>query len=839
MLDETQGFSRARILLQRAGNGKSAHAGAGEADVRSTTLDTTLAGLVEALRARPELEIVAEHCTAARSGSYGAWPDRLDHRLLAALRGRDLAAPYQHQEIALNATLAGRDVVIATGTASGKSLCFQIPILQAALTDPDARALLLFPTKALARDQCESMRGLVHALGTGVSVGVAPFDGDTPPDERRAARARAAVIATNPDMLHRSVLPMHEGWARFFAGLRYVVLDELHTYRGVFGSHVGNVLRRLWRVCEHYGSRPQVIAASATIANPGALAQALIGRPAVVCVDQDCAPTGPRTVMVLNPKVVDATTGVRRDYLKVTRVVANEVRRAGVQSLVFCRTRKAVELLTRYLRDDEQTEGGPLPGGRATDAIRGYRGGYLPERRREVESALRSGEARVVATTNALELGIDIGGVDVVVLSGYPGSRAATLQRIGRAGRRGQAALGVVVLSSMPTDQFIAADPSFLLGQPAEHAAVDPDNPEIWLPHLRCAVQELPLRATERWGELSADETACGADYLVERGALLRQDTVPPLYLSRGADSAADTVDLRGPIEENFAVIDDAGDVLAEVAYDDAPLYLHPGAIYPIEGRTFEVRALDWDGRKASVRSVDADYYTEAVPKLRVRILDPEACVDHSSVGPDADDRGGLGEAHVIRTVPGFKKIRFRTHENIGFGPVSLPDLELHTRAAFWPLPTAASALAPAVRATAALAAAHAIHHCAALLLMCDVADLGHAITAGHPASFGTVASGFAGPDAQAQLAAAARPYIVLFDWMPGGAGLASTAFSLGGGLFERAAAAVAGCRCASGCPTCLGPAVAERERPVDRRAVAEVLEAMRRAAASGSGPAA
>jgi DEAD/DEAH box helicase domain-containing protein len=803
-------------------------------------VDATLERLIDAIGERGEVEIAAQHRVTARSGSYGAWPSTLDDRLLAALRQRDLVAPYRHQEISCNATFGGRDVVIATGTASGKSLCYQIPILDAALRDPNARALLLFPTKALARDQCESLRELVRALGPHTSVGVAPFDGDTPPDERRAARARAAVVATNPDMLHRSMLPMHEGWARFFAGLRYVVLDELHTYRGVFGSHVGNVLRRLWRICAHYGSRPQVIAASATIANPRELAEALIGREGVVCVDQDTSPAGPKTVMLLNPRVVDETTGVRRDYLKVTRVVANEVRRAGVQTLVFCRTRKAVELLTRYLRDDERSSGGPLPGGSADDAIRGYRGGYLPERRREVEAALRSGAARVVATTNALELGIDVGGVDVVVLSGYPGSRAATMQRIGRAGRRGHAALGVVVLSSMPTDQFIASDPTFLFDRPTEHAAIDPDNPEIWLPHLRCAAQELPLVATEQWGALGPDDTTVAADYLVERGVLLRQDGVPPTYIARGADSAADRVDLRGPMEENFAVVDDEGDVLAEVAFADAPLYLHPGAIYPIEGRTYEVRSLDWDGRKARVRAVQADYYTEAVPKLRVRIVDPDG--DEQST----EGRAGLGEAHVIRTVPGFKKIRFRSHDNIGFGPVQLPDLELHTRAAFWPVPDGydgpggACTLEPTARAAAALAAAHAIHHCAAMLLMCDVADLGHAITAGHPSGFGTVASGMGGPGVLAQLAAAARPYLVLFDWTPGGAGLSSTAFQLGPALFERAASVVSKCRCARGCPTCMGPGAVDSggaaSGPIDREVVAKVLEGMRRAAAEARG---
>ncbi|MBX7080469.1 MAG: DEAD/DEAH box helicase [Nannocystaceae bacterium] len=786
---------------------------------------------VERLRAHHEVELVAEHRTAARPGVMGTWPTApvaVDARLIEALARRGVAMPFEHQATAIAAAMAGRDVVVATSTASGKSLCFQVPILHAALTDPDARALLLFPTKALARDQCESLRQLVRALPPPAHVGVAPFDGDTPPDERRAARSRAAIVATNPDMLHRGVLPAHEGWARFLAGLRYIVLDELHTYRGVFGAHVGNVLVRLLRLCAHYGSRPQCLAASATIANPVELAQRLCGREGFVCVDKDRAPSGARTVLVFNPKVVDPVVGVRRDYIKVTRVIASEIRRAGVQSLVFCRTRKGVELLTRYLQEDERQEQGPLPGARAEQSVRGYRGGYLPERRREVEHALRSGQARTVATTNALELGIDIGGVDAVVLSGYPGSRASTLQRLGRAGRRGRPALGVMVLSSMPTDQFIAADPAFVFERPAEHAVVDPDNPEVWLPHLRCAAQELPLREDESWGLLPPEALREGAQYLAARGVLLRQATDVPVYLSLGADSAADQVDLRGPIDENFAVVDEQGDVLAEVAFDDAPLYLHPGAIYPIEGRTYEVRALDWDGRKATVRAVAADYYTEAIPKLRVRLIDDEIEVDPAS------DRGGIGEAHVVRTVPGFKKLRFRSHENIGFGPISLPDLELHTRAAYWPVPRAAAAqLEGPVRAAATLAAAHAIHHCAALLLMCDPADLGHAITAGHPASFGGVPGDMAAADALTQLSAAARPYVVLFDWIPGGAGLSSTAFALGPALFERALAAVRGCACAHGCPSCLGPQVADREQPASRPAVLSLLGALAAAAAT------
>ncbi len=823
MLEDSSGFSRARILLQRAGNGTSAQAGAGEADVPSST---DLEALVGALRARPELEVVAEHRIAARCGAFGHWSDRLDPRLLEALRRRDLHAPYLHQARALEAALDGRDVVIATGTASGKSLCFHVPIAHAALTDPTATALLLFPTKALARDQCASLRELAGELGPAARLGVATFDGDTPPDQRRAARTRARVVASNPDMLHQGVLPMHEGWGRFFAGLRFVVVDELHTYRGLFGSHVGNVLRRLWRVCALYGSAPQVIACSATIANPAELAAVLTGRPEPVCVTEDHAPVGPRTYLVVNPRIVDPVVGVRRDYLKVTRAVATEIRRAGVQSLVFCRTRKAVELLTRYLQDDERDDGGPLPGRASpTATIRGYRGGYLPDRRRDVEAALRSGEARMIATTNALELGIDVGGVDVVVLSGYPGSRAATLQRLGRAGRRGRASLGVVVLSSLPIDQFVAADPGFVFGQSVERAVADPDNPEVLCGHLRCAAQERPLEPGERWGQLSPAELSGAIAALIAGGALVqRGDGADEVVLSASGAPAAETVDLRGPIADNFEVVDDTGEILAEVAFEDGPLYLHPGAIHAIEGRTFEVRTLDWEGRKAYVRAVAADYYTEAVPKLRVRVIDPDA-----PALADRPPRAGVGEAHVVRSVPGFKKIRFDSHENIGFGPIQLPDLELHTRAAFWPVPGAAlAALPPPLRAAATLAAGHALHHTAAMLLMCDASDLGHAITPGHPASFGGV---FAGDriTADAVLATTAQPYVVLFDRSPGGAGLSVTAAAMGAGLMLRAHTAVGGCRCARGCPTCMGEVAGDLDlaQTLDRRAVLGLLGAM------------
>jgi DEAD/DEAH box helicase domain-containing protein len=752
------------------------------------------------------------------------------------LQATGIERPYEHQEIALRRIREGADVVISTSTASGKSLCFHVPIVDAALRDPSARALMLFPTKALARDQVESMRHLTHRVEGGVGIGV--YDGDTPPDERRAARTRAHAIATNPDMLHRGVLPHHEGWATFLAGLRYVVLDELHVYRGVFGSHVANVLRRLWRLCRHYrpdGPLPQVIACSATIANPGELARALCSRPHVEEISADTAPRGSQTVIVVNPRVVDETTGVRRDYLKVTRGVASELQRAGVQTLAFCRTRKAVELLTRYLRDDARRERAALGCDASTDspvehrAIRGYRGGYLPDRRREVERALREGQAQIVATTNALELGIDVGGVDAVLVSGYPGSRAATLQRIGRAGRRGRPSLAVLCLSSMPLDQCVASDVELLFGQPPEHARIDADNPEIVLPHLRCAAHELPFASGASMAGLGPEDLVAGLDYLAERGALHRDVDAEGRthWVGVGAASPSEQVELRGPIEENFSVVDPAGDILAEVAFEDAPLYLHPGAIHAIEARTYEVRTLDWEARKAYVRPVRADYYTEAISNTRVRLVEPCGSEGGSGVGS-----AGTGYAHVVRTVPGFKKIRFETHENIGFGPIELPDLELHTTAAFWSLPVGLLERLsdPATRAAATLGASHALHHIGAMALMCDVGDLGVVVTAGDPSAWGAVLTS-RGPSTETLLAAGASPVIVLYDRVAGGAGLAKGAFGLGAALFEQAAGLVGGCRCSTGCPTCLGAAADLAWARAERGAVVDLLESLAREA--------
>ena len=807
--------------------------------------------LIDALAGLDEVEAVTLRQRPARPGAVGEWPSWVDSRIRDGFRARGVERPWMHQVRALEALADGRDLVLATATATGKSLCFQAPVLQSVLDDPAARALFLFPTKALARDQLEGLRRLVGPdTPLAGCLGAGTYDGDTPPDQRRAARARAHVIATNPDMLHRAVLPHHDRWSSFLSGLRYIVLDELHSYRGVFGSHVACVLRRLWRVCSFYGARPQVIACSATIANPVELAEQLCARTGFELVAESTAPVGARSFLVLNPAVVDEPTGVRRDYLKVTRAVVGRLREAGVTTLAFCRTRKAVELLTRYLREDEagvrearrsplaaasSVEAGravgpwarmqaagrrtPEPAGpvdpgaaaRAERKIRGYRGGYLPEHRREIEAALRSGEAQIVASTNALELGMDIGGLDAVVLAGYPGTRAATWQRAGRAGRRSGAALTVLVLASRPLDQFVAADPEFLFAEPPEHARVDALNPEILVPHLRCAAYELPFAFPgtdpseawwRSWGELPGDELVAALDYLAERGALLREPDPDggQRFYAIGPSFPAEGVDLRGSPEENFTVIEERpgtaehGRILAEVAFDDGPLYLHRGAIYPLEGKTYEVRRLDWDARKAYVREVRASYYTEAVCKLRVRMLEGSPRAEDQAEGETGIQTGtqtgtqvasGTGYAHVVRAVPGFKKLRFRSHENIGFGPIELPDLELHTVAAYWSLPDRLLAELgdPYRRSNAALAAAHAIHHVAAMISMCEPGDLGHAVASGPPGPDGVAAwapVGLGRPSTEARLLAAGRPTIYLYDDLPGGAGLAPRIHALG-----------------------------------------------------------
>jgi DEAD/DEAH box helicase domain-containing protein len=759
---------------------------------RRTKIDEVLARWRGSAVAR---QLTADQRFAAAPAQTCPLPAWLEPRLADGLRRRGIAALYDHQAASCEATRRGRDVVVATPTASGKTLCYNVPVFQELLADGQSRALYLFPTKALARDQIEEARALAAAVG--VEVGVAVYDGDTPPDQRRVARRRARILATNPEMLHTGILPHHPSWAEFLGGLRYVVIDELHVYRGVFGSHLAHVLRRLQRLARFHGAAPRYLATSATIANPAELARQLIGRD-VELIAQSGAPRGERHFLIYNPPAIDPALGLRESYLKSACRLTVDLAAAGVSTLVFCRSRLTMEVLLRHLRAAALRAG--LAAHDVEEQIRGYRGGYLPDRRRDVERALRCGETRVVVATSALELGIDIGAIDAVVVVGWPGSRAATWQRAGRAGRRLAPSLTVLVASSDPVDQFVAADPDYLFGQAPEHARVDPDNASILVPHLKCAAFELPFARGERYGHLSAEETEDVLGCLADAGMLHRSASA--FHYVGDAHPAAD-VSLRGLLMENFLVVEEpAGEVIAEVDDQDAPEVLHEGAIYQLEGRQFLVRRLDHDARKAYVSAAEVDYFTDAMTSTRVRILEV------------AEEAGvaARGEVHVLHRVLGFKKIKLHSHENIGYGTVSLPDRQMHTAALWLTLPAgevAALGCGAAEIAEASLGAGQALHAVAALLLMLDGHDLGHAVGDARSSWFavgGRAGGGYAEAEDGADLLGLGAPTLFLYDEYPGGTGLCERLFDLRRELLARTQRCVERCGCEGGCPGCIGP---------------------------------
>src|ERR1700683_1457670 len=557
----------------------------------------------------PDSPIRAIRHQPAREGEFADIPQSAAPVLRKALEARGIPRLYTHQAEAFEHCSEGKNVVVVTPTASGKTLCYNLPVFQRLIDEPGARALYLFPTKALAEDQLHEFQAAVDAVGSPIRAFT--YDGDTPQDARRAIRERANVVLTNPDMLHSGILPHHTKWAKCFENLRYVVIDELHYYRGVYGSHLANLLRRLRRICDFYGSKPQFICCSATIANPKGLAEALTESPFQL-VDRNGAPSGEKYFVFYNPPVVNKQLGIRRGYLQETRRIPIEFIERHQQTLVVANSRLATEILVKYLRD--AIERGPLPG----DAVRGYRGRYLPRERREIERKLRAGDIRAVVATNALELGVDIGSLDAVVMAGYPGTIASTWQRAGRAGRRQTASLAVMVASSAPLDQYVVEHPDYFFGRSPEHAYINPDNLEILLAHLKCAAFELPIQDSEKFGAHDSTEPC---RFLEEAGFL---------HHSAGAwhwtsDSyPADATSLRSISSDNFVVVDITGEpaVIAEVSSPAALSALHKKPIYLHEPRQYHVERFDYEQRKAYVRRVDCDYYTDAIDYTQVQVLE-------------------------------------------------------------------------------------------------------------------------------------------------------------------------------------------------------------------------
>jgi DEAD/DEAH box helicase domain-containing protein len=732
----------------------------------------------------------------AVAASFAPYPEGTDPRLCASLASRRIEHLYTHQAEAFAHILAGRNVVTTTPTASGKTLCYNAPVLDAILKDPSTRALYLFPTKALAQDQLAELHALSELVteGTDLDIGVFTYDGDTPSDARRAIRGKAHVVLSNPDMLHSGILPHHPRWAKLFENLRFVVIDELHAYRGVFGSHLSNILRRLQRICRHYGSDPVFICSSATIANPRELAEGLTGRPFEL-VDRNGAPRGEKFFLFVNPPVVNAQLGIRRSYLAEARRVSLEFLKHNLQLILFAQSRLAVEILTTYLKDAFH---GP-PG--AADVIRGYRGGYLPNRRREIERGLRQGQVRAVVSTNALELGIDIGALDVSVMAGYPGTIAATWQRAGRAGRRTTRSAAVLVASSAPIDQFVIRNPSYFFDASPEHALINPDNLHILLDHVKCAAFELPFTDEEGFGQENVQEVLA---VLSEEGFVHHADGQ---WNWTNESYPADAVSLRSVSSDNFVVVDvTSGErVIGETDFTSGPSTLHERAIYIVEGQLFQVERFDFDGRKAYVRAVDCDYYTDAITYTKVTILD--TFETESGLGARDSSRAEArshGEVHVVSRVVGFKKIKFYTNENVGSGELDLPEQQMHTSSYWLTIKRGVMAALPFGgddRRDGVVGLAFAMKNVAQLLLMCDAHDIGLSVDGGS-----LDRSSRTGGTANAPESVSPEPNVFIYDNYPGGIGFSRPLYEMHHLLLERTRDLIDGCPCGSGCPSCVGP---------------------------------
>jgi DEAD/DEAH box helicase domain-containing protein len=751
----------------------------------------------------------------ARPPVLAPFPSSLDPRLAEALRGRGISELYSHQARAWELVEKGQNLVVVTPTASGKTLCYNLPVLQSLLAQPEARVLYLFPTKALAQDQLAELEEIARSLP---ELRMFTYDGDTPQDARRAVRARANLVLTNPDMLHSGILPHHTKWAVLFQNLRYVVIDELHAYRGVFGSHVANVIRRLRRLCRHYGSAPQFIMASATIANPRELAERIIGD-SVEEVAESGAPSGEKLFLCYNPPVVNPELGIRAPYLGEAARLAVRFLRERIPTIVFAQSRLSTEVLLGAIKQGVADKTGDA------GIVRGYRGGYLPTRRRAVEQGLRAGEVLGVVSTNALELGVDIGHLDVAVLAGYPGTIASLWQQAGRAGRRAGSSAAVLVATSAPLDQFMIAHPDYLFGTPPEHARINPDNPFILVNHLKCAAFELPFESEGRFADVDARRYLAALD---DEG-LLHQAGGRWHWASE--TYPADHISLRTVTTDNFLVIDTTArdekqtkrrQIIAEVDWGSAFATIYPKAIYLVESEPYEVQELRFredEEKVAYVKRVSVDYFTDAISAKGVWIL--RRLADREQAGYVAEQ----GEVLVAEKVVGFKKIKMGTLENVGSGEVELPQQEMQTTSAWLTVPEdvlgrvspSREELIDGLRAVTYL-----LHHLAPIFLLCDIRDLGSWLGDTTPAETGAVATR---ESAKRRLMSAERfnPTIYLYDSHAGGIGLAERVFDVLPLLLQRGLETLQACACRWGCPSCVGPV-----NEVGRRAKATAAALLR-----------
>ncbi|MFP4081785.1 MAG: DEAD/DEAH box helicase [Candidatus Aminicenantes bacterium] len=734
-------------------------------------------------------------------GHYQDYPPEIHPALIKALQKKGFSKLYTHQHLSWKLLQEGKNMVVVTPTASGKTLCYNLPVLDALLKNPSCRAIYLFPTKALSQDQRAELDKTIHLLPQ--EIRIFTYDGDTPQDARKAIRARGHIILTNPDMLHTGILPHHTKWIKLFENLKYIVIDELHNYRGIFGSHLANVLRRLKRIAKFYGSRPQFILSTATIANPAEIAEKMTEEP-VSLVDKNGAPQGEKYFIFYNPPVVNESLGIRRSYVNESRRVASIFLQNSLQTIVFAQSRLITEVLVTYLKQDlekrVQDEG----------LIRGYRGGYLPLKRREIEKLLREGKIRGVVSTNALELGIDIGSLDVAVLAGYPGTISSTWQRAGRAGRKAGRSASVLVASSSPLDQFIVNNPDYFFSKNPEKALINPDNLSILVSHIECAAFELPFKDGEKFGNADISEIL----KFLEEENLIHHSKGKWFWTSEAYP--ADEVSLRSISSDNFVVVDTTGKpkAVAEVDFSSALTTLHPKAIYICEGEQYHVEKLDYQQRKAFVKKTDSDYFTDAIDYTKIKILDVFNQKNLEKCGISH------GEVHVATQVVGFKKIKFYTMENVGSGDLSLPQNEMHTTAYWLTIPSEVFHALPfssEQKINGLFGLAYLFHHISPIFMMCDLHDIG--------ISIGDNTTGKSIPPRHISRQAARQdqsifpqnvefePNIFIYDNYPGGIGLSPSLFDLEKKLLRQGLKTIQVCPCQEGCPSCVGPAKASGQQ--------------------------
>lgn len=735
-----------------------------------------------------------------QTARYQDYPPQIHPALIKSLKEKGFLKLYTHQYLSWKLLQEKKNIIVVTPTASGKTLCYNLPVLNAILQEPSRRAIYLFPTKALSQDQRAELDETIALLPE--EIRIFTYDGDTPQDARKAIRARGHIILTNPDMLHTGILPHHTKWIKLFENLKYVVIDELHNYRGIFGSHLANVLRRLKRIARFYGSHPQFILCTATIANPIEMAEKMIEEP-VSLVDNNGAPQGEKYFIFYNPPLVNKFLGIRRSYVNESRHIASVFLKNSLQTIIFAQSRLITEVLLTYLKEDIEKnieyEG----------LIRGYRGGYLPLKRRQIEKHLREGKIRGVVSTNALELGIDIGSLDVAVLAGYPGTISSTWQRAGRAGRKAGKSAAVLVASSSPLDQFIINHPHYFFSKNPEKALINPDNLSILVSHIECAAFELPFSDGEKFGSVEINEIL----KFLEEENLIHHSQDKWFWTSDVYP--ADAVSLRSISSDNFVVVDTSQKpkAIAEVDFSSALTTLHPKAIYICEGEQYFVEKLDYQQRKAYVKKTDVNYFTDAIDYTKIKILDvfnkkdlKKCTISH-------------GEVHVATQVVGFKKIKFYTMENVGAGDLSLPQNEMHTTAYWLTIPSHLFRDLPFTseqKINGLFGLAYLLHHVSPIFMMCDLHDIG--------VSIGDNATGKSIPprDISSKIHREEvnflndmefEPNIFIYDNYPGGIGLSPSLFELEDKLLRHCRETIEACPCKEGCPSCVGPSKASGEQ--------------------------